>query len=203
MENYIEEEKNLINSLNRPIDNIDEALVSSIVNKLLDNKNFEELIHFFNSLYDFAKVPENIVDRLINENNKECVSIFLENEDILYFLSNDEVNKLKVFLNAYGVNIKLKKSYDYYYKLLFKQGFRHFKSIRVNDIIIEHLFTRYNKLTRIKLKEITDVGVVVSYIDYKNYNLIKNEQLLKAIDYINEYGFNIDRKLNNDNIIKI
>ena len=40
-------------------------------------------------------------------------------------------------------------------------------------------------------------------IDYKNYNLTENEQLLKAIDYINEYGFNIDRNINNDDIIKI
>ena len=203
MQDYTEEEKNLINSLNRPINNIDETLVSSIVNKILENKNFEELIHFLNTLNDFAKVPENIVDKLINENNKECKSIFLENEDILYFFSANETNRLKEFLNAYGVNIKLKETYDYYYKLLFKQGFRHFKSIKINDRITEHLFTRYNKLTRIKLKEITGIGVVVSYIDYKNYKLTKNKQLLKAIDYINEYGFNIDRKLNNDNIIKI
>lgn len=203
MKDYTEEEKNLINSLNRPINNIDEALVSSIVDKLLDNKDFEELIHFFNSLYDFAKVPKNIVDKLINENNRECISIFLENENILYFLSTDETNKLKEYLNVWEVNVKLKESYDYYYKLLFKQGFRHFKSIKTDDKIIEHLFTRYNKLTRIKLKEISDIGIVVSYIDYKNYNLPDDEKLLKAIDYINEYGFNIDRKLNNDNIINI
>ena len=203
MKDYTEKEKNLINSLNRPIDNIDEALVNSIVDKLLDNKDFEELIHFLNSLYDFAEVPENIVDKLINENNKECISIFLENEDILYFLSKDEKSKLKEFINACEINIKLKESYDYYYKLLFKQGFRYFKSIKINNKITEHLFTRYNKLTRIKLKEISDIGIVVSYIDYKNYNLPEYEQLLKAIDYINEYGFNIDRKLNNENIINI
>ena len=169
----------------------------------MNNKNFEELIHFLNSLNDFAKVPENIVDRLINLNNKECISIFLENEDILYFLNANEKNKLKKFLNVYDVNIKLKESYNYYYRLLFKQGFRHFKSIKTNDRITEHLFTRYNKLTRIRLKEISNIGIVVSYIDYKNYNLTENEQLLKAIDYINEYGFDIDRKLNKDNIIKI
>lgn len=203
MKDYTEEEKILINSLNRPIDNIDDTLVSSIVDKLLNNKDFEELIHFLNSLYDFAKVPRNIVDKLINENNKGCISIFLENEDILYFLSTDETNKLKKFLNAYEINIKLKKSYDYYYKLLFKQGFRHLKSTKTNDKITEHLFTRYNKLARIKLKEITGIGIVVSYIDYKNYNVTENEQLLKAIDYINEYGFNIDRKINNNNIINI
>ena len=33
-----EEENNLISSLNKPIDNIDENLVNSIVNKLLCNK---------------------------------------------------------------------------------------------------------------------------------------------------------------------
>ncbi len=203
MQDYTEEENNLISSLCKPIDNIDETLVSSIIDKLMNNKNFEELIHFLNSLNDFAKVPENIVDRLINLNNKECISIFLENEDILYFLNANEKNKLKKFLNVYDVNIKLKESYNYYYRLLFKQGFRHFKSIKTNDRITEHLFTRYNKLTRIRLKEISNIGIAVSYIDYKNYNLTENEQLLKAIDYINEYGFNIDRKLNKDNIIKI
>lgn len=202
MKDYTEEENNLMNSLNRPIDNIDESLVNSIVDKLLDNKKFEELIDFFNNLHDFVKAPESIVDKLINETNKDCIAIFLENEDILYFLSNDEKNKLKEFLNVYEVNIKLKESYDYYYKLLFKQGFRHFKSIKSNHMIIEHLFTRYNKLTRIKLKEITGIGVVISYVDYKNYNLTENEQISKAIDYINEYCFNIDRKLNLDDIIK-
>lgn len=191
MKDYTDEENNLINYLHEPIDNIDETLVSSIIDKLFDNKDFEKLIHFFNSLYDFAKVPENIVDKLINKNNKECIAIFLENENILYFLNNDEKNKLKEFLNVYEVNIKLEESYDFYYKLLFKQGFRYFKSIKISDKITEHLFTRYNILTRIKLKEITGIGIVVSYIDYKNYNLTANEQLLKAIDYINEYGFNL------------
>ena len=64
MKAYTEEEKNLIKSLNRPIENINETLISSIVDKLLDNKDFEELIQFFNSLYDFAEVPKNIVDKL-------------------------------------------------------------------------------------------------------------------------------------------
>ena len=77
MKAYTEEEKNLIKSLNRPIENINETLVSSIVDKLLDNKDFEELIQFFNSLYDFAEVPKNIVDKLILENNKECIAEFL------------------------------------------------------------------------------------------------------------------------------
>lgn len=203
MKKYTKKENNLITSLHEPVDNIDETLVNSIIDKLLDNKDFEGLIHFLNSLYDFAKIPKNIVDKLINENNKECIAIFLENENILYFLSNDEKNRLKEFLNAYEVNIKLEKSYDFYYKLLFKQGFRHFKSIKINDKITEHLFTRYNVLTRIKLKEITGIGAVISYTDYKNYNLTENEQLLKTIDYINKYGFNIDKNLNDDDIIKL
>ena len=58
MKDYTEEEKNLIKSLNKPIDNINETLVSSIVDKLLDNKDFKELINYFNSLYDFAEVPK-------------------------------------------------------------------------------------------------------------------------------------------------
>lgn len=203
MKKYTKKENNLITSLHEPVDNIDENLVNSIVDKLLNNNDFEGLIHFLNSLYDFAKTPKNIVDKLINENNKECIAIFLENENILYFLSNDEKNRLKEFLNAYEVNIKLEKSYDFYYKLLFKQGFRHFKSIKINDKITEHLFTRYNVLSRIKLKEITSIGTVISYIDYKNYNLTENEQLLKAIDYINEYDFNINKNLNDDDIIKL
>ena len=44
MKNYSEEEKNLFNSLNRPIDNIDETLVSSIIDKLLDNKDLISII---------------------------------------------------------------------------------------------------------------------------------------------------------------
>ena len=40
-------------------------------------------------------------------------------------------------------------------------------------------------------------------INYKYYNLSKEEQLLSVIDYINEFGFGIDRNLNNDNIINI
>lgn len=203
MKKYTEEEKNLIQFLNKPNYAIDETLISSIIDKMLNNKEFEELIHFLNSLHDFTKVSNNIVDKLINDNNKECVSIFLENEDTLYFLNDYEKDKLKNFLNVYEVNIKLKETYEYYYNLLFKQGFRHFKSIEINNKITEHLFTRYNKAIRIKLKEIDDIGVVVSYINYKYYNLSKEEQLLSVIDYINEFGFGIDRNLNNDNIINI
>ena len=202
MEKYTEEEINLINSICKPIDNIDMVLVNSIVNKLLSKKEYEELIDLLNTLFDFAEIPKNIVDKLIEENNKECVSVFLENEDSLYFLTNEEKNKLKEFLNVCEVNIKLKESYDYYYNLLFKRGIRHFKSIKISDRIIEHIFTRYNKLIRIKLIEIKEIGVVVSYINYQNYNISKDEQLLKGIDHINEYGFNIDRDIKNDAIIK-
>ena len=203
MKDFTEEENNLIDSLCEPIDNIDQTLVNSIVNKLLDNKNYEELMNFLDSLNDFAEVPENIVDKLITENNKECISVFLENEYKLYFFNNEEKNRLKEFLNAYEVNIKLKEPYDFYYKLLFEQGFRHYKAIKISDNITEHIFTRYNEFTKIRLKEITDIGVVVSYIDYTNYNLTEKEQLLKAIDYINEYGFNIDKNLNTNDVVKI
>ena len=195
MKSYTQKEKNLINSLYRPIDDVDESLIESIVDKMLYSNDYEELIHFLNTLYDFANVPNNIVDKLINENNKECIRVFLENEDNLYFLSEYEKNKLKKFLNVYEVNIKLKEPYDYYYDLLFKQGFRSFKSIKINDKITEHLFTRYNKSTNIKLKEIQDIGVVVSYINYKYYNMSQEEQILDEIDYINKFGFNIDKNL--------
>lgn len=203
MKKFTEEEKNLIQFFNKPNYAIDETLISSIIDKMLNNKEFEELIHFLNSLHDFTKVSNDIVDKLINDNNKECVSIFLENEDTLYFLNDCEKDKLKNFLNVYEVNIKLKDTYEYYYNLLFKHGFRHFKTTEINNKITEHLFTRYNKAIRIKLKEIDDIGVVVSYINYKYYNLSKEEQLLSVIDYINEFGFGIDRNLNNDNIINI
>lgn len=202
MKNYTEEEKNLIHSLHKPIDNIDETLISQIIDKMLNNKSFEELIYFLNNLYNFAKVPKNIVAKLINENNKECISVFLENEDNLYFLINKEKKILKDFLNVYEINIKLEETYDYYYNLLFKQGVRHCKSTKINCGTIEHSFMRYNKLIRIKIKEIKEIGLVVSYINYCNYNLPENEQILNGIDYINEYGFNIERNINNDAIIK-
>ena len=38
-------------------------------------------------------------------------------------------------------------------------------------------------------------------INYKNYNLTEKEQILKGIDYINDYGFNINRNIKNDAII--
>ena len=46
------------------------------------------------------------------------------------------------------------------------------------------------------------MGVVVSCIMYSNYYLSEEEQILKGIDYINEFGFNIERNINNKNIIK-
>ena len=198
MKKYTDEETNLINSLNKPINNIDMTLVESVVNKLLLNKDCVELIYFLNALYDFAEIPKDMVDKLIVENNKECISIFLENEDILYFLTNAEINKLKSFLNVNEVNIKLRGSYDYYYNLLFKKGVRHLKLIKINDEILEHTFTKYNKLIGIKLKEIKDIGLVVSCINYRNYNMSEEEQILKAIDYINDYDFNIVRDVNNE-----
>ena len=204
MKAYTEEEKNLIKSLNRPIDNINETLVSSIVGKLLDNKDFEELIHYFNSLYDFAEVPKNIVDKLILENNKECIAQFLENEDSLYFLNKSEINRLKNFLNVREINIRLEKDYDYYYKFLYNQGIRNWQSdtIKINDDTIEHVLTRYNKLIRLKLKEVKNIGVVVACTIYSNYYLSEEEQILKGIDYINEFGFNIERNINKKNLIK-
>ena len=203
MKKYTEEEKNLIDSLNKPIDNVDESLVNSIVDKMLCNGDHEKLIYFLNVVHDFANVPNNLVDRLINNDNKECISAFLENEETLYFLSEDEKNKFKKFLNIHEINIKLRDPYDYYYNLLFKQGFRSFKSIKINDKITEHLFTRYNKPTKIKLKEIDDIGVVVSYINYKYYNRSQEEQITDAIDYINKFGFDIAEKLNSNDIINI
>lgn len=201
---YTEEEKNLINSLNRPIDNINENLVKSIVDKLLDNKDFEELIYFFNSLNDFAEIPNNIVDKLILENNKECIAKFLENEDSLYFLNENDISRLKNFLNVREINIKLEKTYDYYYKFLYNQGVRNWKSntIKTNNDIIEHKLTRYNKLIKFKLKEVKNIGVVVACTIYSNYYLTEEEQILKGIDYINEFGFAIERNINNKNIIK-
>lgn len=201
---YTEEEKNLINSLNRPIDNINENLVKSIVDKLLENKDFEELICFFNSLNDFAEIPNNIVDKLILENNKECIAKFLENEDSLYFLNKNDISRLKKFLNVREINIKLEKTYDYYYKFLYNQGVRNWKSntIKTNNDIIEHILTRYNKLIKLKLKEVKNIGVVVACTIYTNYYLTEEEQILKGIDYINEFGFAIERNINNKNLIK-
>lgn len=204
MENFTNEETNLINSLNKPINYIDMTLVDSIINKILKNNDYYKLLNFFNNLYDFAKIPENVVDKLISENNKECIAEFLENEASLYFFNAEEKNKLKTFLNVLEINVRLDKSYDYYYKMLYDQGVRvwHCDIINTDDNIIEHEFTRYNKLIRLKLKEIKSIGVIVSCIIYSNYKLSEEEQILKGIDYINRFGFNIEKNINNKNIIK-
>ena len=204
MKEFTKIEENLINSLNKPIDNIDMNIVNSIVSKMLDNREYYKLICFLNNLYDFAKVPSNIVDKLILDNNKECIAEFLNNEDILYFLSEEEKNKFKDFLNVCEVNIKLENNYDYYYKLLYKQGIRswHSNIDKVSENVTEYKLTKYNQLIKIKLKDIKNVGLVVSCTIYSNYCLTKEEQILKGIDYINEFGFNIDRNINNKAIIK-
>ena len=204
MKNYTEDEKKLINSLNRPIENIDKSLINSIVDKMLYNNNYEGLLNFLNTLNDFADVPNDIVDKLLKTNNKECVAEFLDNENFLYFLNLEEKNKLKSFLNVHEINIKLENTYDYYYKMLYKQGIRNWHSdiLKINDDITEHILTRYNKSLKLKLKEVKKIGVVVSCIIYSNYYLSEEEQILSGIDYINEFGFNIERNINNKNIIK-
>ena len=202
MEKYTKEEINLINFRHKPINKIDINLTSSIVHKMLLNHKYEELIQFLNRLYDFAKIPINIVNILIQSNNKECISVFLENEDDLYFFDSEEKDELKDFLNVREINIKLENTYDYYYKMLYKQGIRNWRSNTVKNNVIEHTFTRYNKLIKLKLKDIKDIGVVVSCIIYSNYYLPEEEQILKGIDYINEFGFNINKDINNKAIIK-
>lgn len=178
-----------------------EKEINSIVNKMLKNRDYYKLLCFLNDLYNFAKLPENIVDKLISEDNKACASEFLENEDLLYFLSQKKKDKLKKFLNAREVNIKLNKPYEYYYELLFANGVRLWNTKKIDDTV-EHTFTRYNKPIKIRLKEIKEDNVLVSCVIYSNYDLSEDEQILKAIDYINEFGFNIDRNINNDSIIK-
>lgn len=203
MKNFTNKETNFIESLNEPIHDIDLNLVNSIINKMLQNSEYGELISLLNNLYDFAETPLNIVDELIQDNNKKCISVFLENEESLYFLTDEEKNKLKVFLNVQEINILLDKSYDYYYKMLYDQGIRTWNgnTTKKNNNIIEHIFTRYNKLIKFKLKEIKNVGLVVSCVNYSNYNLSREEQVLKSIDYINKFGFNINRDINNKNML--
>ena len=193
---YTIKEQDFINSLNKPIDKININLINSIINKMIKNKEYEELIYFLNNLYDFTIISIDIVNKIIIDNNKECASFFLENEEILFFLNKEEKNKLKSFLNVFEVNIKLNESYNYYYDLLFNQEIRLWKSINI-DNYIEYSFTKNNKLIKIKLKEIKDLGLFVSYINYNNYNLSKEEQILNGIDYINKYGFNINKDVNN------
>lgn len=197
MEKYTEGEMQLINSLNKPVNDVDMNLVDSIIDKMLLNEEYDNLLSFLNALNDFSNTSKNIVDKLITENNKECISIFLENESSLYFLNKEEIMQLKIYLGVSEVNIKLEKPYDYYYELLFNQGVRLFKAVEINDNEKEYIFTRYNKEFKIKLKEIKNVGLVVSYVDYHNYNLTKEEQINNAIDYINEYGFAIENDIKN------
>ena len=197
MEKYTEGEMQLINSLNKPVNDVDMNLVDSIIDKMLLNEEYDNLLSFLNALNDFSNTSKNIVDKLITENNKECISIFLENESSLYFLNKEEIMQLKIYLGVSEVNIKLDKPYDYYYELLFNQGVRLFKAVEINDNEKEYIFTRHNKEFKIKLKEIRNVGLVVSYVDYHNYNLTKEEQINNAIDYINEYGFAIENDIKN------
>ena len=197
MEKYTEGEMQLINSLNKPVNDVDMNLVDSIIDKMLLNEEYDNLLSFLNALNDFSNTSKNIVDKLITENNKECISIFLENESSLYFLNKEEIMQLKIYLGVSEVNIKLEKPYDYYYELLFNQGVRLFKTVEMNDNEKEYIFTRHNKEFKIKLKEIRNVGLVVSYVDYHNYNLTKEEQINNAIDYINEYGFAIENDIKN------
>lgn len=197
MEKYTEGEMELINSLNKPVNDVDMNLVDSVIDKMLLNEEYDNLLSFLNVLNDFSNTSKNIVDKLITENNKKCISIFLENESSLYFLNKEEIMQLKIYLGVSEVNIKLDKPYDYYYKLLFNQGVRLFKTVEMNDNEKEYIFTRYNKEFKIKLKEIKNVGLVVSYVDYHNYNLTKEEQINNAIDYINEYGFAIENDIKN------
>ncbi|MBR2138790.1 MAG: hypothetical protein IJ966_05835 [Bacilli bacterium] len=197
MEKYTEGEMQLINSLNKPVNDVDMNLVDSIIDKMLLNEEYDNLLSFLNALNDFSNTSKNIVDKLITENNKECISIFLENESSLYFLNKEEIMQLKIYLGVSEVNIKLEKPYDYYYELLFNQGVRLFKAVEINDNEKEYIFTRHNKEFKIKLKEIRNVGLVVSYVDYHNYNLTKEEQINNAIDYINEYGFAIENDIKN------
>lgn len=197
MEKYTEGEMELINSLNKPVNDVDMNLVDSVIDKMLLNEEYDNLLSFLNALNDFSNTSKNIVDKLITENNKKCISIFLENESSLYFLNKEKIMQLKIYLGVSEVNIKLDKPYDYYYKLLFNQGVRLFKTVEMNDNEKEYIFTRYNKEFKIKLKEIKNVGLVVSYVDYHNYNLTKEEQINNAIDYINEYGFAIENDIKN------
>ena len=197
MEKYTEGEMELINTLNKPVNDVDMNLVDSVIDKMLLNEEYDNLLSFLNALNDFSNTSKNIVDKLITENNKKCISIFLENESSLYFLNKEKIMQLKIYLGVSEVNIKLDKPYDYYYELLFNQGVRLFKTVEMNDNEKEYIFTRYNKEFKIKLKEIKNVGLVVSYVDYHNYNLTKEEQINNAIDYINEYGFAIENDIKN------
>lgn len=196
--NFTNEELELINSLNKPLENVDINLVNSIIDKMVRSKKYKELIDFLNLLYDFSGIDElfeNFAERLIIENNKECISFLLDEEENLYFFDNSTKHNLITFLNSKKVYIKLNNTYDYYYKMLFSQGLRSLKNKNINENLVEHSYTRYNKLIKFKIIEDNNFGVLISYINYLNYNLSFEEQILKAIDYLNEFGFNIERSI--------
>lgn len=193
MQKFTKRELDFINSLNCPVVHIDNELINSIINKIILNKDYDYLIYLLNALYDFAEIPQDIVNNLISNNDKKGISIFLDNEKELYFLSKKEVDKLKEFLNVKEAYFKLDKSYDYYYNILFKEGLRQQKPIKINNDIIEYTYYRYNKPIGIKIFDIKDIGLIVSYVNYLNYNLTIEEQIIKVIDYLNEFGFNITK----------
>lgn len=196
--NFANEELELINSLYKPIENVDINLVNSIIDKMVRSKKYKELIDFLNLLYDFSGIDElfeNFAERLITENNKECISFFLDEEENLDFFDNSTKHNLITFLNSKKIYIKLNNTYDYYYKMLFSQGLRSWKNININENLVEHSYTRYNKLIKFKIIEDNNFGVIILYTNYLNYNLSYEEQILKAIDYLNEFGFNIERSI--------
>lgn len=195
MEEFTNKELAFINSINEPITNIDDDLVNTIINKMIINKEYEELICFLNSLNDFAQIPSGIVNKLIDDNNKECISYLLVNIDILYFFDDSEKQKLKDYLNVKNILIQLPETYDYYYRLLFSHGVRLWKSINNNEYI-EHIYTRYNELIKIRLIESSKFGVIASYINYLDYNISREEQILNCINYINQFGLNLENNIN-------
>src|SRR5574344_2727546 len=159
MEHYNEEELNLIHS-NRPIETIDVNLIKSIEIKMHLNKEYNNLLDFYNTLYDFSNFSfKDVADYLIKNDNKECIAYFLENEDLLYFFTKEDINKLKKYLNAYEVNIKLNKDYDYYYKLLFKKGVRPWSKPKINNYMKKYSFSRYNINFKLKLIEVKNEGL--------------------------------------------
>lgn len=195
---FTDNELELLNSLKEPITNIDVELVKSIINKMVINKEYESLIHFLNALNDFSPINnifETFLKYLIEDNNKECISFLLDNEELLYFLNIEEKQKLIKFLNAKKVYIKLKDSYDYYNILLFKQGLRSWKTNKINDNLIEHTYTKNNQLVKFQIIESNNNGILISYTNYLNYNLTEEEQIKKNIDYLNAFGFNIERSI--------
>lgn len=197
---FTNNELTFINSLNNPITNIDMDLVNTIIDKMIINKQYEELISFLNSLNDFAQIPSGLANRLIDDNNRECISVFLDNIDILYFFDDLEKQKLKDYLNAISVFIKLPENYDFYYKLLFSRGVRIWKSTN-NNGYVEHTYTRYNELIKIRLIESNKLGVIAAYVNYLDYNLPKEEQILNCIDYLNQFGFNLEKDTNKITLI--